>query len=234
MLLGWLGRQMLPMLAPDDGAPQGGGESPAPRTKTADLVTQYNGDVSRMADKLAEVLDDNYKLRTKNNDLKRDNDDLKTKVAPDGALILTADEASQYQSLKALNLKPDEITKRLTDADAAVSERDTLKRRDTIRQVADVSGYKSAVLERLGADLVYEIKDATETVNGKQVQTKQVLVKDGEKNVPLKDYAAREWQDFLPALGGTEPGIVQGTPRRDAPRGTPPTSDTPAPINIRL
>lgn len=199
------------------------------RPSASDTAQRFNGDQIRMAEKINDLERDNYKERDKIRERDARIRELEAKRTPDGALVLSGDDIALWEAYKGLG-KPDEVSAKLTAATEATAERDTLKRRDTIRQVADASGYKPAVLERLGADLTYEIKDVTE--NGKTA--KQVLVKDGDKTVPLKDYAAREWTDFLPALGGTEQPIVHGTPRRDVPRGTPPAGETPAPINIRL
>lgn len=212
-------------------------ETDPPRPSASDTAQRFNGDQIRMAEKINLLETDNYKQRDEIRDLKRDNQDLKTKVPADGALVLTGDDASQYQALKALNLKPDEITKQLTDAKEAVTQRDALQRRDTIRQVADVSGYKASVLERLLADGdLPVVKDVQETVQGKPTTVKRAfVVKDG-KDVALADHAKTEWSDFLPALGATaESAPLYGTPSRDNRRGTPPAPQTQAdPLNIRL
>lgn len=237
MLITWIGRLMEPLY--DEDGKGGGGSSEREKLKGSDLVDQYKAQYGeqalfRMAERAANAENDNYQARERARKAEEKVAALEAKQVPDGATVLNATDAERWQAYQALG-KPDEIKTRLDDGAAAVTERDGLKRKETLRQVAEAAGYKPAVLERLGSDLTYEIKDVTEMVNGRQVQARQVLVQDGDKQTPLKDYAAREWEDFLPALGGTEQPLAHGTPRREpvvAPMAPP---DRVAPIpGIRL
>lgn len=216
-------------------APPADSDPPA-RPSASDTAQRFNGDQIRMAEKINDLERDNYKDREKLRDRDARIKELEAKQVPDGALVLTGDDASRYQAFTALGKTPDEVTAALTQADAAITERDQLKRSMTIRQVAEASGYKPAVLERLGADLTYAVKDVTETVGGKQTTVKRAFVVTDGKETPLSDYAAAEWADFLPALGVTEPAPAPayGTPPRTQQRGVPPPAESVPVPSIRL
>lgn len=217
----WLQRMALLMDENQDGT--------AERPKATEILSQYNGNAVSMADKLADVLKDNYSLRRKRDELQGQVETLSAKQLPDGATVLSAADAARWADYQALG-KPDELSTKLQTAEAAIQERDTLKRSNTIRAVAEAAGYKAPVLERLGAELEYRVKDVTETVNGKAQTVKRPFVVTDGTETPIDDYAAREWPDFLPALkqqGAAEPPApARGTP--GGPTGTGQGSPAPA------
>lgn len=193
-----------------------GGDDPKPeKVKASELLERYGGDAVKMAERLADLSNDNYDLRHKNSNLTRSNDDLKGKVPAEGTVILSKDDAALLDTYRALGT-PDVIKTQVETGAAAVQERDTLKRSNTIRTIADVAGYKPTVLERLGPDLEYRVKDVQETVNGKAQTVKRAFVVKDDKETPLGEYATREWTDFLSALT-----VEPATPERPA-YGTPP------------
>lgn len=216
-------------------APAGSETNDPPKPSASDTAQRFNGDQIRMAEKINDLEADNYKTREKVRERDTRIKELEAKQVPDGAVVLTGDDAKLYQDFRSLNLKPDEVQQRLKDADEAVAERDQLKRSNTIREVADVTGYKATVLERLGADLTYEVKDVTESKNGKSETVKRAFVKVDGKDTPLSDYAKQAWPDFLPALT-SEPVTPErpiGTPRRDVQQRQPDAATVQAPA-IRL
>jgi hypothetical protein len=209
----------------DDGEGNGGGGKP----NASALLGQYNGDAVRMAEKLAEVLGDNATLRDQRRGLREEVTTLKAKQTPEGARVLTGEEATAYDAYAALG-KPADLTKRLSDADAATQRLTGLERDATLRDVAQAAGYKFAVLKQLGGDREYELRDATDA-QGKPV--KVAHIKDGDTYKPLGDFAQSAWGDFLPALaaqqgqgGGTGQGQQQGQglafPRQQGGGGTGP------------
>jgi hypothetical protein len=180
--------------ADTDADPQGGS---SPKVRPSDLRQQLGAQVDesalmRMLEKHADVLNDNSQLRSQRTALRTEIADLKSKVAPEGARILTADEAKVYDAYATLG-KPDDVKKALEANSTATAELTTLKRERQIRAAAEAAGYKPAVLERLAADLAIEVrpvKDGAPIV---------VVVKDGAETA-LADYAKDNWADFLPAL----------------------------------
>lgn len=181
-----------------EGGGGGGGNEGRTKERASDLVDRYNGDAVKMAEKLADALNDNYTLRRKRDDLQGEVTTLTGNQKPEGAVILLGDEAGAYEAYKGLG-KPDEIKTKLEQVDTLASELGGMKREATIRQVAEVAGYKPAVLTRLGGDREYVIKD--ETADDKPIKRAYVKTEQGDK--PLADYAAAEWGDFLPALTAT-------------------------------
>lgn len=175
--------------------PPGDGER---KPKATEILQRYNGDAVRMAEELAGVLGDNYKLREQRRDLNGEIATLKPKVAPEGATVLVGDEAAAWAAYRELGA-PAEVKGRLDQFGNVQGELTGLKRDATLREVAEVAGYKPAVLARLGADLEYVVRDATE--DGKPVKRAFVVTDKGER--PLVEYAEQQWGDFLPALTAT-------------------------------
>lgn len=215
-------------LGDDDG--EGGGNGGGGKVRAGDVLSQYSGDAVRMADKLADVLNDNSTLREQRRALREEVTGLKARQVPEGARVLTAEEATAYDAYAALG-KPADLTKKLGDADAATQRLAGLERDAVLRDVAQHAGYKFAVLKQLGGDCEYELRDATDAA-GKPVKVPHI--KDGDTFKPLGDFAQAAWGDFLPALaaqgngGGTGQGQQQGQglafPRQQGGGGTGPRS----------
>ncbi len=85
-------RYRLFLHAPDDGDDPQGGESPK-RPRPSDLAAQYHNDAMRVSERLAEVLDDNFKLREKNRTLTADLATAKGKTPADSAPVLSKEDA---------------------------------------------------------------------------------------------------------------------------------------------
>lgn len=181
-----LGRQLL-FFEPDTGAnPPGGTTPPADdRQNLQGLLQRHNNDAMAV---IATLMAENHGLR----DGRRE---LRSQVPPPGAVVLTAEQATQWQAYQQLGAV-DALTAERTQAQTAQQELATLKRGQLVRDAADVAGYKASVLARLAGELPMEIRDTT--VDGKAV--KSVIVKDGDKETPLADYAKAQWADFLPSL----------------------------------
>jgi len=183
----------------------GGGENP-PKPKASELLNQYNGDAVRMAEKLAEVLGDNATLREQRRDLRTENATLKAQVAPEGAVVLTGDDAAAYQAYQALG-KPGDLTKRLESGDAAIKRTAELERDAVVAEAATAAGYKPSVLRDRAGDLPLTVKEVT--VDGKPVK-RAFITPQGQGEQELTAYAQQQWADYLPALAASQQG--QGTP----------------------
>lgn len=189
-------RYRLFLHAPDDGDAPQGGESPK-RPRPSDLAAQYHNDAMRVSERLAEVLDDNFKLREKNRTLTADLATAKGKTPADGALVLSKDDAVLWEAYKALGA-PDALTQQLAGAETAQLELAALKRERTTTDAAAAAGYKPAVLAKLpslaGKDLV--VKDVE--IDGAKLRQAFVVL-DGKEHA-LIDYITQHDPEFLPAL----------------------------------
>jgi hypothetical protein len=193
-----------------------------------------------MAEKLAEVQNDNAGYREKKREHEQRIRELEARQVPEGAVVLTGDDAKLYQDFRNLNLKPDELKTKLDEGTAAATERDQLKRSDALRKVARTAGYREEALadfDRLEGGLEYVEKDVSETRNGRQETVKRVFVKGKDGNeVLLGDYVKQQRPHLESALAVTEqaaPERHHGTPRRDVQQrqADPPAVAAPA---IRL
>lgn len=184
MLINWLLRE-----ADTEADPQGGSSG---KTRASDVLEQYGRDALRLAEKLADVQSDNYRLREERRGLKQQLTEAHGKVPAVDTKVLTKDESDQYAAYLALG-KPDALKQAIDANGTATAELATLKREKQITKAAEAAGYKASVLTTLAGDLdiqVEPVKDSAPLV---------VVVKDGTKTA-LADYAKENWADFLPAL----------------------------------
>lgn len=144
-------------------------------------------------------------LETDNKKQRDEIRDLKAAAPPEGAVVLTGDEAKAYPTLKELG-KPEVIQAKLTKAEETEGELAAMKRSRTVREAADAHGYKPSVLEKLpGADkLSFEVKtEKVKDEKGEETEAKVAYVtppEEGAEPVRLTDHAEAAWKDFLPAL----------------------------------
>lgn len=156
------------------------------------LLDKHKGDAMAV---VGILYNENFRLRESNRQMK-------DRQAPDGAVVLTGEDVQAWTAYQALG-KP-------ADLKTAVEERQTLQgklagmERETIlRNVAEVAGYKPSVLANLdriakaeGKTLAFDVRETQQ--DGKPVR--MAYVKDGDKELPIGDYANANWSDFLPAL----------------------------------
>jgi hypothetical protein len=175
--------------------------------KGPDLVKAVEGLLAKHGDPnaaLRVLLSENYGYRDQIRELK-------VKLPGDGHVVLDPEKAKAFSAYQAFGT-PDVVK-------TAIEERDQFKGRITAHErereigaVAKVAGYDPDVLTTLAGDLSFTIEDGKDKA-GKPI--KVVSVKDGDKSVPLSDYAAAKWEKFLPSL---QPS--QGRPNPD---GSPPS-----------
>lgn len=193
-------RPFTPLYEADDANPQGGsGADDARKVRPSDLVDKYSGDVLKMAEKLADVLNDNHSYREQNRQLK-------ASQTPQGAVVLTGDDAAAWQQYQELG-KASDLKQRITDAEAAQQRLAALEREATITKAASASGYKASVLSQLPNLPPVTVKDVT--ADGKTQPQAFVTTEQGEQ--PLTAYVDAQYADFLPALRASEQGSP-GTP----------------------
>lgn len=188
---------------PGDADPQGGSSGKPEKVRASDLRAQLGSQVDeqglmRFLEKHADVLNDNWSLRAKNTSLRTELTDLKAKATPEGARVLTPDEAQVYDAYTALGLKPEDVKRAIDEGATAKGDLSTLRRNETLRGAAEAHGYKAAALAKLPSlkDQDITLKEDSITENGKPVKRVRAFV--GDKALP--DYIQEHDAEFLPAL----------------------------------
>ena len=102
--------------ADTDAEPQSGSSG---KVRASDVLEQFGRDAIRLAEKLADVQSDNYRLRNERRDLKQQLTEAQGKAPAADARLLTADEAKAYDAYAALGT-PDAL-KQAIDANGATS-----------------------------------------------------------------------------------------------------------------
>jgi hypothetical protein len=189
--------------------------------KAPDLVKAVEGLVAKHGDTTAALrvlLGENYSYRDQLRETK-------AKLPADGSIVLTGDQAKDWQHYQGLG-KVSDLRTALAERDTFKGEAATLRKGDTRRQAAEIHKFKSGALELLAKDL--------DLVIGDRVDAKGVLVGEDDKPLPagkppikaafvkgegealtrLDHYAAATWSDVLPALKGQAENQAQrrGTP----------------------
>jgi hypothetical protein len=140
-------------------------------------------------------------LHSENNRLRLELDGLKKKIPAEGSLVLSKDDAATWEAIKALNLTAQQIADKVKLADNAAGELAGLKRKDVIREIAELEGFNAAVLtDILPTDAPLESREVEES--GKKIKRSFIKVKEGgaDKEYSLTDWVNANKRDFLPAL----------------------------------
>lgn len=165
------------------------------------LIEKHNNDMRSVIDKL---YSENYSYREKIRDLKDQVKEAQTQTPGRNQAVISKDDAELLEQYKALG-DIETLKKQQGELTTATEELGALRKRDTLREVAEAAGFKLPVLERLGADLEFEIKE----VEKDGEKTKIAHVKNGDEITPLSDYAQANWADFLPSLKAEPQGQQQ-------------------------
>lgn len=221
MLVQWLS----PFWAADDGGGNGGDPDDAQgKIKPSDVLARYGQTAEsalRMAEKLAESENANYRLRERNRVLTQERDAAKGKQAPDGATVLSADEAKLWAAYQVLG-KPDEL-KTAIETDKTGQERLSKLERDAlIRDAAEAHGYKAAALSKLPSLAGKTILVEDGQHEGKTI--KRAFVQHEGAKVALPDYITQHDPEFVAALP-SEPAPSGGTVLPPQGGGQKPPSD---------
>lgn len=196
MYRNWTNARLL--CQPDDGGGAGGDSNSVEQSfqRALDRKSQDGVALAR------EMFDDNYQMRRKNKELSDELTALRGKVPAEGAVVLGADEAKDWQAYRELGAVAD-VKQGLEQRTQLQGQLEETARETTLRTVAEAAGYKPKVLADLdrmakaqGKTLAFDVRE--QTVDGLTVRVP--FVKDGDKDFALSDYAAQQWNDFLPAL----------------------------------
>jgi hypothetical protein len=218
MFRGMLGRRLY--AADKDG---GDGEK-REKVRATDVHDRYAGDAMKMAERLSERENDNYDLREKNRQLKQELDEAKKKLVPDGAVVLTGDDAAAWAAYQKLG-KPGDLEKALGERDAASQELTSLKRMDAVRKAAAAEKLNPdalAALPNLPDLIIKDVKEDKETVQ-------RVFVKTDAGEQPIREWGKAAHAALWPAVEAATEAQPQkqGTPvpRQSAGGNTkPPTA----------
>jgi len=155
--------------------------------------------------KVVDMMTDNFELREKNRQLKAENEQYKTKIPTEGAIVLTGDDAKLYTEFVALKVKPADITKLQADYQTLQGKVSTAERKEAIATAAKAEGYDATVLGTLVGDLELAVKSVTEDVGGqsKAVDRAFVRTKGADNTITeqrLAEYVEKNHAKFLPSL----------------------------------
>lgn len=165
---------------------------PDPTQAFQSRLNKMNGDAMAFA---TQLFDENFRLREDKRALNEELTVLKAKVPADDHVVLTPAKAQEYEAYKAIG-KPEEIQSRLDAGTTTESELAELKKKDILREVADLHGYKLSILvDRDKAVGGLEFSFKTDSKGDKVAH-----VKDGDKDTPITEFAETNWADYLPSL----------------------------------
>lgn len=162
--------------------------SKAAQKSTTDLI-----------DELVKVKGENYSLRRKQ--------------APEGGVVLDAEQAKRWQSWEALG-KPEEVTASLAQGKKDRAAVEQAEKRQTLSTVAEAAGWDAdafADLDAMAGGLEWTVKEVKGS-DGNSV--KSVTVKQDGKDVDAAEFAKQRWSKFLPVLAKTteEAEVVETVP----------------------
>jgi hypothetical protein len=137
------------------------------------LLEKHNGSWEKVAETL---YGENYQTRERRRQVESELAELKGKVPDGDSVVISADDNKLLQQLKEFG-EPEQIKAQLDSAQKAISERDELVRRETVRAMLPQGFHSDAVLELLPSDATLE-KDGDE-----------IVVRKGDEKQPLEQWA---------------------------------------------
>ncbi|MEO9884012.1 MAG: hypothetical protein ABJG33_00100 [Balneola sp.] len=144
------------------------------------------------------------KLFSENYEYRKEIRDLKSKI--EGTKSLSDEEHAEYTALKAIltesgHEKVEDFKASIAEDKTSKAELEQLKQEKANNEVAEVAGFNPKVLNQLAKGKDLEVKTRT---NDKGEAEKYAVIKDGDTEKNLTDYAKSEWEDFLPSLQVSE------------------------------
>ena len=181
--------------------------APGERLDPDRWVAKY-GDAKNALGRMATQMD---RVEAERDQYKRRVEEVESQLPSDDARVLSGEEQGQLKEIGILNeegeFQPSRLREKLETAQNAQRELQTLKRRESLRQVADVEGVENFdALASLADDEEFSIGERT--VDGETQQFAQVTYTEGgeEKTVPLRDYEKlKPFHDSLFATEEQEP-----------------------------
>lgn len=147
-------------------------------------------------------------LLNENHTLREARRTLQGQVPAEGAVVLTPEQAQQWQAYQQLSPDPAQLRTRLTDGTAALE-------REQGRELAQVGQADSTVLmDRLrAAGLRAEVREVPGQNGAAATRAVHVLNAEGQDQGELRAYATQHWAAYVPALfpQAASGGAGQGT-----------------------
>lgn len=209
-----------PAPAPAGGNPYGLPEQAAAGFQT--MLTKMNNDAIAVA---AHLYDDNYRQRVQIREL--------SAKMPEGSIVLTAEQAKDWQIYAALNMKAADVKKAIESVATLEQANRELSTLETLRTVADLGldGSKLDV-DVLADQLKLKYPEAKITfqeikVEGQDKPAKVAYIQKTDKDPVTKfeDFAKADLAKYLPALK------VSSEANNDASTVAPGNTGDPAPHN---
>lgn len=154
--------------------------------------------------------------------------------APEGATVLSADEAKEWAALQAAKRPVADLLKLAEEHGTLTTQLAERDRRDVVRQAAGAAGYRDSVLLDLVQAKGLAVEVRTEEVADAKGQKKSTPVPyvrpaGDDKATPEKlvDYVAKHLADYVPALqveAGTGSPGGSSYPTQRPTRGTAPAA----------
>jgi hypothetical protein len=195
----------------DDDADETDAEKKLPQSAAESfkrLLARHGGNARKLA---AKLFDENWSYRQQNTLLTRENKTLRGRT-PKTHRVVPVAEISELKQYRALG-KPADVKTRLESARTTETELATRRKDDTLRKVAELTGYSLPVLKDIGGALDYDFDEVEE--GDEKYERALVVVKNGDKTekVPVEDHAEKNWAHFMRALNDDD-----GTPARTSTR----------------
>lgn len=157
-----------------------------------------------------ELWRDNYQLRQQRRDLRKERDDLKAKLPADGTLVLTKEQAAEWEAYQKLG-KPTDIEKAVTEGKTAAEQVAKQARADQVAKAAKDVGFNPEVLTQLTE--LHGLTITSQTIKvGDKDQTAHYITPQGGQPMELTQYATANWGAFMPSLQVQQQQQQQGQP----------------------
>jgi hypothetical protein len=203
----------------DPGAGGGGSGGQDPAAAFQRLLDQHKNDGVGVASKL---FDENYQLRTKLREAKE-------KLPKEGEVVLSVDDAKEWDAFRALNVKAADAKKAIESVPKLEKQNKELAAMEGFRELADIGLDGSKLkLPVLKDQLTTKFPDAVlsfrteKDKDGKEQRVAYIKKSDKDSETSFADFASKELADYLPALkvtSGTPSSVDPGNTADPAPQG---------------
>jgi hypothetical protein len=201
---------------PEVAAPAAGTTTTPPADTMADFrkllneVTSSAAGGTALSERETKLLRENYKVREKVRELTGQLETATKKVTPEGATVLTGDDAKAWIAFKALGKKPEELTTVLTEHGTLTQEKAQREAQAALDDVAQSLGITNVrAFKRLIAAEGLTVSTKTVKVkdeeSGRMVDEQVPVVlkrgaKEGTEPEPLADVLERDFAEDIPTL----------------------------------
>lgn len=201
--------------------------APTPAPTPTPTVGGGNVDLSAVAAGLLQKASGNpvkviSRLLKENHEGREKVRDLSSKLPPDGAVVLSGDDAKRWETYRSLGDDPAKIKEALDSGAQAIEWKSNHERDQSYSAAAKAGGYNEPLFKRLAAqDGIKVVTKEEANAAGKKV-ARPYVVNDKGKETALADYVAANWGELADALGGGAGARRAGMPPRSDDNTPPP------------